>query len=276
MVTAKIKQLPRRTAVKEADTWDLSSLFPDDVAWEAAFKTWEGEIPKYDAFRGTLGTSAAALAECLRFDTDFERAGERLGTYAFLKTAEDTANSSYQRMIGRYRNVASRAAPGGQLYPARDHGHFRPRHAGIPGGRAAGRVPLGARATLRYKPHTLSKRRREAAGHAERNGRHGQPGLSPIDRRRSEMGHDQERARRAGRAEPRLVLVVAALARPQRPQARLPPILHPVRRPRAHAGRDAVRLDPARRLLRPGTRVSERAWRPRCFPTRCRWRSTTI
>src|SRR5262245_22583730 len=107
---AKIKQLPRRGQVKEADTWDLASLFPNDEAWEAAFDKWEAQIEGYEPFRGTLAKDAKRLAECLRFDTDFERAGERLGTYAFLKTAEDAANSAYQRMIGRYRNAASRAA----------------------------------------------------------------------------------------------------------------------------------------------------------------------
>ena len=45
---AKIKQLPRRSQVKPADTWDLSSLFPDDAAWETAFATWEKQIAGYD------------------------------------------------------------------------------------------------------------------------------------------------------------------------------------------------------------------------------------
>ena len=63
----------------------------------------------YEKFAGNLGDSAKTLAECLEFDIGFDRAGERLGTYAFLKTTEDTANSAYQRMIGRYRNAASRA-----------------------------------------------------------------------------------------------------------------------------------------------------------------------
>ena len=105
----KIKQLPRRTQVKPADTWDLSSLFPSDAAWESEFTCWEAQISGYDDFRGKLGDSAESLAACLDFDTQFEQAGERLGTYAFLKTAEDTANSTYQRMFGRYTKAASRS-----------------------------------------------------------------------------------------------------------------------------------------------------------------------
>ena len=72
-----------------ADCWNLASLCKSDAAWEAAFKKWEGEIAGYEKFAGHLGESAKKLAACLKFDIDFDRTGERLGTYAFLKTAED-------------------------------------------------------------------------------------------------------------------------------------------------------------------------------------------
>ena len=51
----KTKKLPARSQVKPADTWDLSSLFPNDEAWETAFGKWEQQIAKYAKFRGTLG-----------------------------------------------------------------------------------------------------------------------------------------------------------------------------------------------------------------------------
>src|SRR5690606_35937332 len=106
----KIKQLPKRGQVREEDTWDLSSLFESDEAWDAAYAKWEKRIAGFAKFQGTLETSAKALADCLKFYLDFDRAGERLGTYAFLKTTEDTSNSTYQRMQGRFQNAASRAA----------------------------------------------------------------------------------------------------------------------------------------------------------------------
>jgi len=155
---AKVKQLPKRSQVKTADTWDLSSLFASDDAWETAFQQWESQIAGYEKFRGKLGDDAKSLAECLRFDTDFERAGERLGTYAFLKTAEDAANSTYQRMIGRYRNVASRA---GQM-----SSYIRPEIMAIPSktmdafmaSKTLADYRLLLEQLLRYKPHTLGKR----------------------------------------------------------------------------------------------------------------------
>jgi oligoendopeptidase F len=106
------RKLPLRSEVKTSDTWDLSSLFPNDDAWETAFTAWQKQIDGFARFQGKLAESAERLAECIRFNLDVERAGDRLGTYAFLKVAEDTANSTYQRMQGRVTQAASRA---GQL-----------------------------------------------------------------------------------------------------------------------------------------------------------------
>jgi oligoendopeptidase F len=103
------KRLPPRGKVKASDCWDLSSLFESDQDWETAFTAWEKRIAGYARYQGRLADDAKTLAACLKFDLDMDRAGERLGTYAFLKTAEDAAASDYQRMQGRYVGAASRA-----------------------------------------------------------------------------------------------------------------------------------------------------------------------
>src|SRR5262245_29637981 len=105
-----VKTLPPRKKVKSADCWDLASLYKTDAEWEAAFDRWSHQIAGYEKFRGKIGESAKTLADLLRFDSEFERRGERLGVYAYLKTTEDQANSDYQRMKGRYQHVATRAA----------------------------------------------------------------------------------------------------------------------------------------------------------------------
>jgi oligoendopeptidase F len=150
-----MKQLPRRSQVKAADTWDLSSLFADDAAWEVAFKAWEKRIPGFAKFQGHLADDPKALTACFKFDIDFDRAGERLSNYAFLRTAEDTANSEYQRMLGRFRNVSSRAAQAAS--------YIRPEVLAIPAAKMkkflASKELKPHRLTLerllRYKPHTL-------------------------------------------------------------------------------------------------------------------------
>jgi oligoendopeptidase F len=151
----EIKQLPARSEVNPADTWDLSSLFPSDDAWEAAFTAWEGRIAEYATFQGKLGESPESLAECLQFDLDLDRIAEALGNYAFLKTAEDVGEGKYQRMQGRYMNVASRSAQAASF--------IRPEILAIPAATmdvfltspAIAPYKLILERVLRYKPHTL-------------------------------------------------------------------------------------------------------------------------
>lgn len=106
---SKQSVLPTRDKVKVADTWNLDSLYESDAAWEKDFLAWEKQIKRYASFQGKLGTSAETIADCLKFDAKFDRHAERLSTYAFLKTTEDTANSTYQRMMGRFEHASSEA-----------------------------------------------------------------------------------------------------------------------------------------------------------------------
>ncbi|MFH1920290.1 MAG: oligoendopeptidase F [Planctomycetota bacterium] len=172
----KVKQLPPRGRVKASDCWDLSSLFAGDDAWEEAFTKWEKRIPGYAKFRGKLGQGAQTLAACLKFDLDFDRAAERLGTYAHLKTAEDATKSDYQRMEGRFISAVSRACQAAS--------YIRPEILSISAAKlkkllADKRLApyrLMLKRLLRYKPHTLSAKEEkllamqtemaQAAGHA--------------------------------------------------------------------------------------------------------------
>jgi oligoendopeptidase F len=155
---SKVKALPPRNKVKEADCWDLSSLFKSDADWESAFAKWEKQVPNYAKYRGMFGESAEMLAACLNFDAALDRAGERLGVYAHLKTAEDQGNSNYQRMKGRFEHVATQAAEAASF--------IRPELMAIDQSTIDGYMQapeladwkLALERILRYRPHTLSER----------------------------------------------------------------------------------------------------------------------
>jgi oligoendopeptidase F len=86
-----------------------------------------------------------------------DRAGERIGSYASLKAAEDVANSQYQRMVGRFQHAATRAGEAASF--------IRPEILAIPAARLKkfleAKVLRPYRLQLvrlvRYKPHTLSR-----------------------------------------------------------------------------------------------------------------------
>jgi oligoendopeptidase F len=154
----KTKALPPRSKVKPADQWDLSSLFRSDAEWEAAFTKWEQQIPGFEKFRGKLGDSAEMLSACLQFDAAVDRAGERLGNYAFLRAAEDQGSSDYQRMKGRFQHAATKAAEASSW--------LRPEILAIPpkkmaqflDARELAEWRLALARILRYRPHTLGRK----------------------------------------------------------------------------------------------------------------------
>jgi oligoendopeptidase F len=151
-----VKKLPPRSKVAPADTWDLSSLFPNDEAWEKAFAGWKQQIADYKTFRGKLADSPESLAACLKFDLDFSRLGDRLGNYAHLKEAEDETNTAYQDMMGRLMKAGTDAGEAGSF--------IMPEIMGIPDEKmkqfldapALAPYKLLLQRILRLKPHTLT------------------------------------------------------------------------------------------------------------------------
>ena len=111
---------------------------------------------------------------------------------------------------------------------------------------------------LRYKPHTLGEGRRKAAGHAEprwpRPPIRSSASSTDADLKFGTVKNEKGELVELSNAT---FCIVPALARAQRPQEGVPSVLRAVRRPREHAGRDAGRLDAARRLLRQGPQLPE-------------------
>jgi oligoendopeptidase F len=153
-----VKKIPARNEVPVDDTWDLSSLYPSDVAWDTAFQKWRKQIDGYAAFAGKLSESPQKLAECLQFDLNIERVGDRLGTYANLKSCEDQGNSTYQRMMGRLMQAASQAAQAGSF--------VRPEILALPSEKldafladpTLAPYKLLLTRIVRFKPHTLGEK----------------------------------------------------------------------------------------------------------------------
>jgi oligoendopeptidase F len=157
MAAAKVVRLPKRSQIKTADTWDLSRLFARDNDWEEALIKLEKRIKGYEKFRDTLADGAEQLAACLKYDSDTERLADRVSNYAYLKTAEDQANSTYQRMLGRIRSVGTRVSEAASFIQPELMAISDAKMKSFLAHEAMAKYRLLVERILRYKPHTLGK-----------------------------------------------------------------------------------------------------------------------
>lgn len=100
------EKIPLRSQVKDEDKWDLSSLFVSDEEWNKSLEKLDSMIPGLSSFKGSLGTSAARLKECLDYVSEFEILAERVGSYAMLNYSGDGGDPENQKRYGLYFNVA--------------------------------------------------------------------------------------------------------------------------------------------------------------------------
>ncbi|MBR5757342.1 MAG: oligoendopeptidase F, partial [Thermoguttaceae bacterium] len=102
-------ELKKRSDVAVADTWDLSQLCASDEVWRKDFDDWKLFAEKIVSYRGKLA-DVETLVEFLKYEEELDRKGERLGTYAFLKSTEDLADSTYQEMKSEFYLIANKVA----------------------------------------------------------------------------------------------------------------------------------------------------------------------
>jgi oligoendopeptidase F len=89
-------------------TWDLSDLFVSEAAWEAEFAALDAALGDVGPFRGRLGESAAMLARCLDAVEGLQARLMRVGTYAYLRNAQDGTNPDHQAASARVGALAAR------------------------------------------------------------------------------------------------------------------------------------------------------------------------
>ena len=101
----KMKKIPQRSEIADADKWAIEDLYATDEAWEADLKILEQAGNALSTYAGKLGESADAL---LSYLTEMEQAnakGSLLGNYCMRKADEDTRVAKYQAMKGQFMNV---------------------------------------------------------------------------------------------------------------------------------------------------------------------------
>ena len=100
-----MEELKKRQEMDPRYTWDLSSLFENDEAFEKAFSEIDSKIEAVSELSGKLNT-AENVRLCYERSMILERALSNVFSYAFLRRSEDTtdelAQSMYARCYGKY------------------------------------------------------------------------------------------------------------------------------------------------------------------------------
>ena len=106
---SETKQLPLRNEVEEALTWDLSAIFADDAAFEAAIATLQADLAKVDQFKGTLSQGAKAFLAALEYQLAIGRQLETIYVYTHLRNDQDTTNAKDQALYARATSLWAQA-----------------------------------------------------------------------------------------------------------------------------------------------------------------------
>lgn len=102
------KEQLTREQVPEELTWDLTSIFESDAAWEAELKEVEKLSEQAVNYKGKVAESAETLYNTLQFADQLINRGNKLSVYSHLKHDQDTANGKYQDLDGRIRSVGAK------------------------------------------------------------------------------------------------------------------------------------------------------------------------
>ena len=113
----EIDALPSRKDVAISDTWDLTSLFPNDDTWKKTLEKIRERFAEFKTFEGKLSNAETVLA-CFTLEDSIGLEAERLIIYAHLRYSEDVADPQVQEMQsladtfqGQFREATSFIRP---------------------------------------------------------------------------------------------------------------------------------------------------------------------
>ncbi len=107
-------ELPKRSEVKEADTWKLSDMYASDAAWEEELNQIKTKSEDLVCMEGKVGESAANLLKVMDLSAELEEKLSLAFNYAERLYDEDTGNNAHQAMTAKimslYADLGSKTA----------------------------------------------------------------------------------------------------------------------------------------------------------------------
>ena len=147
-----------RNEIAVQDTWDLTPVYENTAAWEAALAEASEKIRPLPRLIAAMTASAQALYAAVRTVSDTGLLAERLYTYAHLRYSTDTTDNEARTIMGRAQNLLTEygeaAAPFDTMLLALEEAQLAAFFRELPALEEEYGILL--RNTFRYKPHTLS------------------------------------------------------------------------------------------------------------------------
>jgi oligoendopeptidase F len=97
-----------RDEIPREDRWDLTAIFPDRAAWDAARAGIEADLPALASFRGRLAESPRVLADALATSFAISRRLEGVYVYALQSLHTQTGDPAAQELSNTAQALATR------------------------------------------------------------------------------------------------------------------------------------------------------------------------
>lgn len=99
------KELLKRNEVNEEFTWDLTALYPDNTAWEAAMAEIQEMASDLAKMEGHIADSPQTLLSYLTLWEEMEKKTEPAASYAHRLNDQDTGNTVNQAMVQKMQSI---------------------------------------------------------------------------------------------------------------------------------------------------------------------------
>ncbi len=150
-------QIASRAEIPESDKWDLTHLFTDIGKWNDDFAFLQRSYPEILRWRGRIGESAKALADCLEFEKSLDQKMERVYHYSSLQLAEDSANPDYLARMAQLQNLLTKMSEAAAFVAPEIQAINDEKFAEFLNDPALAQWRTKLRKIRRMKPHVLSE-----------------------------------------------------------------------------------------------------------------------
>ncbi len=99
------KELPKRSEVRQEDTWKVEDIYPSLEAWRVDLEKVKELSGQLNALQGKAGESAESLYRALFLDDEISRIGSLAYSYAVRCSDVDTTNTENQALVMQVSNL---------------------------------------------------------------------------------------------------------------------------------------------------------------------------